>query len=166
MTGVRRGARAVLKYFAPLYVVLIVIQVFLAGEGIFRLYGIKHADDCNSSKAAKLADCHATATTLKSTTLDAHRFLGFFLTQPLALLFLIAALLAWHPSTRVRVATIVAPILTFVQLVLAGIGGWTAGLHPVNAFLVLGLFGWLTYQLRQEQAETAEAPAAVAVPGA
>ena len=39
MAGVRRGARAVLKYFAPLIFVLIVVQILLAGEGIF---GIKH----------------------------------------------------------------------------------------------------------------------------
>lgn len=34
MTGLRRGARAVLKYLIPLYVLAVVVQVFLAGEGI------------------------------------------------------------------------------------------------------------------------------------
>ena len=32
MSGVRRGARSVLKWLSPLYVVLIIVQVFLAGE--------------------------------------------------------------------------------------------------------------------------------------
>jgi uncharacterized membrane protein YecN with MAPEG domain len=35
-------------------------------------------------------------------TLDAHRALGFFLTFPGAILFLIVALVAWHPNTRIR----------------------------------------------------------------
>ena len=32
MSGVRRGARSVLKWFSPLYVVLIIVQVFLAAR--------------------------------------------------------------------------------------------------------------------------------------
>ena len=35
MEAVRRGARAVLKYLIALYVVLMIVQIFLAGEGIF-----------------------------------------------------------------------------------------------------------------------------------
>lgn len=143
MDGVRRGARSVLKWFAPLYVVLIVVQVFLAGEGIFGLKNVKKLDDAK--------------------VLNAHRDLGFILTEPLAILFLIAALLAWHPNIRVRTVTIVVPILTFIQVVLANIGRWGGGLHPVNAFLVLGLYGWLAHRLRQEPAE---AGAPVTVPAA
>jgi hypothetical protein len=155
MSGVRRGARSVLKYFAPLYVVLIVIQVFLAGEGIFRMKDVKDSDACNKAAAHCVSN---------SKSLDAHRFLGFLLTEPIALLFLIAALLAWYPSTRLRTITILAPILTFVQVVLAGIGGWVAGLHPVNAFIVLGMFGWLSHRLREAEPAAAAASAPLAVP--
>src|SRR5918911_1625614 len=115
----RQGARTVMKWFAALYVVLIVVQVFLAGEGIFGLNNIKHADDCNKAGAACVAN---------SKTLDAHRGLGFFLTMPGALLFLIVALLAWHPKTRVRVVSIVLPFLAFFQMILAGLGRWVSGL--------------------------------------
>ena len=146
MTGVRHGARTVMKWFAALYVVLIVVQVFLAGEGIFGLNNIKHSDDCNKGVAHCVAN---------SKTLDAHRGLGFFLTMPGALLFLIVALLAWHPTTRVRVVSIVLPFLAFFQMILAGLGRWASGLHPVNAILLLGLFGWLAYTLRQEQPQEA-----------
>jgi hypothetical protein len=139
MSSVRPRARSVLKWFAPLYVVLIVVQVFLAGEGVFRLKTVYDSDTC------KQAVCGG------STTLDPHRFLGFVLTQPLALLFLIAALLAWYPEKRLRIVTIVAPILTFLQLVLAGIGKWVGGLHVLNAFLILGMYGWLTYRLRHDE---------------
>ena len=47
----RQGARAVLKWFSLLYVVLIVIQVYLAGEGIFGLNVIHHSNDCDKHGA-------------------------------------------------------------------------------------------------------------------
>jgi hypothetical protein len=147
--GVRRGARSVLKWFSALYVVLIVIQVYLAGEGIFGLNNIRHSDDCDKAGAHCIAN---------SKTLDAHRALGFFLTFPGAILFLICALLAWFPSTRIRTVSIVVPILTFVQMILPGLGRWGGAFHPVNAILILGLYGWLFYQLRQPQPEVAPAP--------
>ena len=50
------------------------------------------------------------------------------------------------PGRRGRVQA-VAPILTFVQLVLAGIGKWVGSLHVLNAVLILGMYGWLTYRL-------------------
>jgi hypothetical protein len=150
MSGVRRGARAVLKWFALLYVVLIVVQMFLAGEGIFRVRPVYDSDAC------KQANAHCGG----SNSLDPHRFVGFVLTEPLALLFLITALLAWHPDMRVRVVSVVAPILTFVQLILAVVGKWVGGLHVLNAILILGMYGWLTYRLRHEQ----PAPAATGPP--
>jgi hypothetical protein len=150
----RHGAAVVLKWFSLLYVVLIVIQVYLAGEGIFGLNVIKHADDCNKSGANLVAD-HCVGT---STTLDAHRALGFFLTLPGAVLFLICALIAWLPNKRVRIISIVAPILTFVQVILPGLGRWGGALHPVNAILILGMYGWLFHTLRKGAAEV---PAAV-----
>lgn len=151
MTGTRRGARSVMKWFAGLYAVLIVVQVFLAGEGIFGLNNIKHSDDC---------DKHPALCAGNSNTLDPHRALGFFLTFPGAILFLIVALLAWHPVSRVRVVSIVLPFLAFIQMILPGAGRWVAALHPVNAILLLGLFGWLFYTLRNEQDVTAAPMAA------
>jgi len=138
----RQGARSVMKWFAALYVVLIVVQVFLAGEGIFGLNNIKHSDDCDKNPAICAGG---------SGTLDPHRALGFFLTMPGALLFLIVALIAWHPNKRIRVVSIVLPFLAFLQMLLPGFGRWVAAFHPVNAILLLGLFGWLAYTLRQEQ---------------
>jgi hypothetical protein len=143
----RRGARSVLKWFSLLYVVLIVIQVYLAGEGIFGLNVIKHSDDCDKKGATAhdLALCAG-----NSKTLDAHRALGFFLTLPGALLFLICALIAWVPNKRIRIVSIVVPILTFVQMILPGTGRWGGALHPVNAFLILFMYGWLFHALRKE----------------
>ena len=148
----RQGARSVLKWFAALYVVLIVVQVFLAGAGIFGLNNIKHADDCDKNPAICAGG---------SGTLDPHRALGFFLTMPGALLFLIVALAAWHPNMRIRVVSIVLPFLAFFQMILAGLPRWLAALHPVNAMLLLGVFGWLAYTLRQEQPQEAVVAAPV-----
>ena len=153
----RRGAASVLKWFSLLYVVLIVIQVYLAGEGIFGLNVIKHSDDCDKKNATAhdLALCVG-----NSKTLDAHRALGFFLTLPGALLFLICALIAWVPNKRIRIVSIVVPILTFVQMILPGTGRWGGALHPVNAFLILFMYGWLFHALRKEPAvDVAETPA-------
>jgi hypothetical protein len=135
----RRGATSVLKWFSGLYVVLIIIQVFLAGEGIFGMYNIEHSDDCDKTGAHCIAN---------SKTLDAHRALGFFLTIPGAILFLIVALIAWHPNKRIRTVSIVVPVLTFLQIVLPGLGRWGGAFHPLNAILVLGLFAWLFHVLR------------------
>ncbi len=150
----RQRATSVLKWFSGLYVVLIVIQVYLAGEGIFGLNVIKHSDDCDKHGAnLSAAPCIG-----NTKTLDAHRALGFFLTLPGALLFLICALIAWVPDKRIRIVSILVPILTFVQMILPGAGRWGGALHPVNAILILGMYLWLFLRLRKE------APAVVAEP--
>jgi hypothetical protein len=134
MASVRKGARAVLRYLAPLYVVAIIVQVFLAGEGIF---GIKQGPKLDDQK-----------------TLDAHRGLGFILADLGALLLLIVALLAWHPDRRIRTVSIALPFLLFIQGILGGAGRWGGAFHPLNAFLILALFGWLSRQLWQARAVT------------
>jgi predicted transporter len=147
VSGLRRGARAFVTWVSALYVVAIVLAVFLAGEGIFRLKNVANSDDC-SKKGVNISttDCVG-----NSNSLDAHRALGSLLAA-FAIIFLIAALIAWLPDTRTRIVSIVAPILTVLQMVLAAIGGWVAGLHPVNAFLVLILYGWLFMRLRRSPA--------------
>lgn len=152
----RRRAASVLKWFSALYVVLIVIQVYLAGEGIFGLNVIKHSDHCDK-KAAVL---NAAPCVGNSKTLDAHRALGFILTVPGAVLFLICALIAWVPDKRIRVISIVVPILTFVMAILPGLGRWGGALHPVDAILILAMYGWLFHALKQAPvAEAAAMPA-------
>lgn len=151
----RRAGRSVLKWFSGLYVLLIIVQVFLAGEGIFGLYNIKHSDDCDKAGAHCIAN---------SKTLDPHRALGFILTLPGALLFLIVALVAWLPDKRARIVSLAAPVLTFVQMILPGLGRWGGAFHPLNAILILGLYAWLFVELRRDATveaapKTTEAPA-------
>ncbi len=146
----RAGARSVMKWFAGLYIVLIVLLVFLAGEGIFGLNNIKH--DCTKTKVAQ--NCIG-----NSKTLDPHRALGFILAGPGALLFLIVALLAWHLNKRIRTISIVLPFLLFIQSLLPAGGRWVGAFHPLLAFVILGTFGWLFTLLRGEKEA---APAATA----
>src|SRR5437764_8337885 len=117
MAGVRNGARVVLRYLAPLFVVAIIVQVFLAGEGIF---GIKAGPKLDDQK-----------------TLDAHRGFGFIIAEPGAVLLLIVALLAWHPDKRVRTVSIALPFLLFIQAILGGAGRWGGAFHPLVAFVLL-----------------------------
>lgn len=127
MAGVRRVGRAIMKYYVPLFVVAVIVQIFLAGEGIF---GIKSGPALDDQK-----------------TLDAHRGLGFILTMPAAFLLLVFALLAWFEDRRMRWISIILPFLIFAQQLLANAGRWGGAFHPLNAFLVLGLLGWLTHRL-------------------
>jgi hypothetical protein len=157
----RRGATSVLKWFSALYVVLIVIQVYLAGEGIFGLNVIKNSEDCDKT-GANVLTTHCAS---NSQTLDAHRALGFFLTLPGALLFLICALIAWVPDKRIRIVSILVPILTFVQMILPGTGRWGGALHPVNAIVILLMYGWLFFTLRKWKPESAAAATPVPAAG-
>jgi hypothetical protein len=152
VSGLRRGARVILIWFSAVYVLAIILVIFLAGEGIFRLKNVVNSGDC-SKKGVNVA---ATDCVGNSNTLDAHRALGTLLVL-FSILFLIVALIAWLPDKPARIVSIVVPILTFLQIILAAIGGWVGGLHPVNAFLVLALYGWLFHRLRRAQ-PAAESP--------
>jgi hypothetical protein len=139
MAGVRRVTRAILRYVYPLYVVAIILQVYFAGEGIFGA-GDSSIEDANS--------------------LDLHRGFGWFISQPIALLVLIVTLLAWLPNKRLRVLSILFPILLIVQSILPEAGRWVAALHPVNAFVVLGLAGYLASSFWRGSVTEEEAPPA------
>jgi hypothetical protein len=136
LAGVRNGARAVLRYYVPLLFVAVIVQILLAGEGIF---GIKGGPKLDDQKA-----------------LDPHRALGFILTEPAALLLLIVALLAWLPDRRLRRVSIGLPFLIFLQAPLSWGGRWSGMFHPLNAFLILGVLGWFSRQLWSQRAALSE----------
>ena len=143
MAGVRRVARSIMRYYVPLFALAVIVQIFLAGEGIF---GIKKGPELDDQK-----------------TLDPHRGLGFILTEPAALLLLVFALLAWYSNKRMRWISIVLPFLIFAQDPLSWGGRWSGAFHPLNAFLVLGLLGWLARQLWRPETAALE-PAAPSAP--
>jgi Family of unknown function (DUF6220) len=69
--------------------------------------------------------------------LDAHRTAGFTI-HGLELLVLVAALVARLPRRELGLSLALAVIGT-VQIALASAHGWTGGLHPLFALLVLTL---------------------------
>jgi glucose dehydrogenase len=150
MTAVRRGAWVLLKYVTTLFFLGVIVQFFLVGYGLFAM---KHGATIDNAKS-----------------LDAHRGLGFILSDFGAILLLILALLAWPKPRTMLWRWILLAVLAFVQSILATVGfnHWAVGMfHPVDALLLFGLSGYLThYAWRRGNQETEEeAPALAAVPG-
>ena len=144
MAAVRRVAWVLLKYVTSLFFVGVIVQFFLVGYGLFAM---KHGATIDNAKS-----------------LDAHRGLGFILSDLGAILLLILALLAWPQPRKLLGAWILLAVLTFVQGILATVGfhHWGVGMfHPVNALILLGLSGWLAhYAWRRKSEEAAPATAA------
>jgi hypothetical protein len=72
-----------------------------------------------------------------SDALDAHRSAGFTV-HGLEVLLFVVALVAWLPRPDVALSLLMA-VLGTTQLALADAHGWTGGLHPLGALLVLVL---------------------------
>ncbi|HSD78358.1 MAG TPA: DUF6220 domain-containing protein [Solirubrobacteraceae bacterium] len=72
-----------------------------------------------------------------SDALDAHTNVGFTVHGLEVLLFLVA-LAAWLPRPDVGLSLLMA-LLGTMQIALADAQGWTGGLHPLGALLVLVL---------------------------
>jgi hypothetical protein len=145
MAAVRRGAWVALRYVTSLFFLGVVVQFFLVGYGLFAM---KHGATIDNAKS-----------------LDAHRGLGWILSEFGAGLMLILVLLAW-PARRLLGAWVVLAVLAFFQAILAASGyhHWGLGMfHPVNALVLLGLSGRLAHYSwttrRSEGAATAPATA-------
>lgn len=143
MATVRRGAWLALRYVTALFFLGVVVQFFLVGYGLFAM---KHGATIDDAKS-----------------LDAHRGLGFILSDLGAILLLVLVLLA-RPARRLLGAWILLAVLAFVQSILAteGYKHWGLGMfHPVNAILLLGLSGRLAHYAwtAGKSGETAAAPA-------
>ena len=69
--------------------------------------------------------------------LDLHKSLGYTV-HGFEVVLLVVALVAWLPRTDLLLSVLVAVIGT-AQIMLAGSTGWTGGLHPLGALVVLTL---------------------------
>jgi hypothetical protein len=147
MAAVRRVAWVLLKFVTSIFFLGVIVQFFLVGYGLFAM---KHGATIDNAKS-----------------LDPHRGLGWALSTYVAPLMLILVLLAW-PARRLLVSWIVLAVLGFFQAILAATGyhHWGLGmLHPVNAVILLGLSGRLTYVAWSTRKAEATAPAAAAPTG-
>ena len=136
-----RAARIIYRYLTALFLADVLLQFFLAGAGVF---------SAGPGTAAR-----------DSSALDPHRMNGMVV-MILALLLLITALVARNGRWKWVLPLLV---LTLLQPVLA-IAGAAGGLHVLNAALILGIAGMLTYRAwRVDRVQQLE-PAPAATPAA
>ena len=132
VSPVRQGAASIYRILIVLFAAAVVVEIFLAGLGIFRAMPAEDKSVSHETIEHKF---------------DAHAALGDFLGGG-AVLLLILVLIAW-PARRSIGATLALALLTVVQGVLGGTGDSApvaGALHAVNAFLILGLSLVLTWQ--------------------
>lgn len=147
MNAVRRGAAVVQRYLVTLYFLGVITQFFLVGYGLF---GMKKGDTIGEAGS-----------------LNAHRDFGWLLTQFGGLALLLVTLIAWQkPLRKWVVPFVVLCLLGFPLQPLLAAGGehhrYVGMFHPVNAMLLLGLSGYLTYQAWATR--RAQAPPRAAAP--
>ena len=131
--GARRAADVAYGYLAALFVLGVVVQVYLAGIGIFGI---------NSAKVAT------------ATSLNPHRAWGTVLMVVSLILFLLA-LLAWASGGTVLWTFLLALLVTVAQTALAAAGDtskWIGGLHALDGMIILGLSLWLAIAARRRTA--------------
>ena len=126
LTGPRRVAFIGYQWTLLAFLLFGIVQIFLAGLGVFNLDGQKVGAE-------------------GETAFDPHRSLGFAMSG-VALIVLVLALIA-RPGARAIILSVVLFLLVFLaQSILAGLGEDTpffGGLHALNGLAILGIAGFL-----------------------
>ena len=124
MEAARKGSDAVYRVTVAVVAVACVVQIFLAGRGVFGIHGATKLDDQKS--------------------LDAHRAFGELIGLATILMFILA-LVIWNK--RLIVWTFVLALLAEgVQHATAlPKHPWVAGFHPVSGVAILGISAWLAH---------------------
>ena len=139
----------VYRWWAAILTLAVVVQIGFAGYGAF-------------NAAEKLEDNDSISKKAFEDGWDPHTGFGYIVFLGGVLLFLIA--LVSRPGRRGVLWALAVPLLLILQIVLAWIGesvGQLGFLHPINAFIVLGVLGSLTGRLWRGRAG---APAVTTVP--
>jgi len=145
--------RTIHRFWLTLLSLAIVVQIGAAGYGAFY--------------AADKSDPGPMTTKQFDHGFSFHSGLGYFIFLGGVVLFLLA--LAARPGKRVVLMTLAVPLLLIVQILLAWAGSGTPAigvLHPLNAFLILGLVGSLTHTAWRGATSRPTASASAAMPGA
>jgi hypothetical protein len=132
MSGVRRGAASVYKVLIALYAAAVVVQIFLAGLGIFDAI----PDEGESVSSDTWED-----------KIEVHAGVGWFLFLG-SLLLLIVILIAWTGPRSIG-ATFGLALLVFIQQILGAAGQdapVVGALHPINGVLILALALFLAWR--------------------
>jgi hypothetical protein len=125
--ALRRGATAGYRWLLLVFLLAGVVQIFLAGLGVFHLhdYGLEAAAG--------------------DSALAPHRELGFIMAD-IAALILLLALIARPGARKVILAAVLVLLSSFGQPLLAGLGDGSAvygGLHALDGLLIIGIAGYL-----------------------
>jgi Family of unknown function (DUF6220) len=131
-SSVRQGAAWIYRILIALFAAAVVVEIFLAGLGIFRAMPAEDKSVSHETIEHKF---------------DTHAALGDFLAGG-AVLLLILILIAWTGRRSIG-ATFALVVLTFVQGILGGAGDSApvaGAFHAINAFLILGLSLFLTWR--------------------
>jgi uncharacterized protein DUF6220 len=142
--------RTLYKYWVSILTAAVVVQIFAAGYGAFDT-----ADKVDGGTVDEKSF---------EDSFGLHIGLGY-------LIFLgtiVLLLLAFCARGRQRILrSVAAVVLLIVQILLAWTGGAApyvfGGLHPINAFIILGLLGSTTYLEWKDRMDTAQ-PAVAAPP--
>jgi len=133
LTGWRRGVDRAFVYLVTLFFVGVLVQVFLAGVGVFGDHSLKVQN---------------------ASSLDPHRALGDILGAFSVILLLLAALARATRSTWIG-ALVLAVLAAAAQSGLAAGGEnnkWVGGLHALDGIIILLLAGWLTGMAHRREA--------------
>ena len=147
MNSIQRGAFALYRYLIVLFAAACVVQIFLAGRGVF---GIR------SSSTSKTVDKFFE----DQKSLDPHRALGEILGLVAVIMFL-AALVVWRDRRLIAWTFGLAVATEVLQHAFAvPTQPWVAGLHAVTGVAILGSAGYLA----RDAWRGSRAPSAAAVP--
>jgi Family of unknown function (DUF6220) len=136
MTGVQKGAYAVYRYLIALFASACVVQIFLAGRGVFGVHGSAKLDDQKS--------------------FDPHRALGEIIGL-VAILMLLCALVVWRNRALIGYTFALAFMSEILQHALAlPKHPWIAGFHALDGIAILGLAAWLAHRAWRGGTPTAE----------
>jgi hypothetical protein len=117
MTQIRAGAHAAWRYLIVLYV-LVVVQFFLAGVGVFN-------------------------PTESSEPYDPHSGVGFLGAGVGSFVLMVLALIAWRDRVTIGASVALFVLAAFIQPALAEFNSWAGPFHPVNGLIILGLSAML-----------------------
>ena len=147
--------RGIYRIWVTILTAAVVLQIFFAGYGAF-------------DAASKLEDEGSTIDQdAFNSSFDPHIAFGYLI----FLGTLVLLLLSFGARGKSRILrSLGVVLLTMLQIVLAwtgyGVPYVAGGLHPINAFIILGLLGSITYREWKTKEEIAEAAPATAPPAA
>jgi hypothetical protein len=125
VAGARNVAYQIYRVLIALIAIACVVQIFLAGRGVFGIHGATKLDDQKS--------------------LDPHRALGELIGIVCVIVFILA-LIMWNK--RLIVWTFVLALLAEIVQHATALPKhpWVSGLHPVSGVAILGISAFLAHK--------------------